>query len=73
MTYSPSELTAIKAVKPPGLHLLGFKPLSCLRDWHQYTHSHFMYPYEKQLKGSATAFSALHLAMHSKKKMALCR
>jgi hypothetical protein len=53
----------IKCVKPPGLHLLGFKPAALLAERHQLRHGLFAYPTERQLKGSCTSFWALHSAM----------
>lgn len=46
-----------------GLYLLGFKPRSCLRPWHTWRQSTFMYPDERTMAGSTTAFIALHEAM----------
>ena len=40
------ERSELEAVRAPGgergLALLGFKPLACLRDWHQLDHSTFL-------------------------------
>ena len=38
VVFLASEIAAAKACKPPGLTLLGFKPLAALRDQHQLTH-----------------------------------
>ena len=46
-----------------GLYLLGFKPRSCLRPWHTWRQSTFVYPDERAMPGSTTAFIALHEAM----------
>ncbi len=53
------------------MHVLGFKPLSCLAAHHQLTHGLFVYPSERQLKGSCRAFMALHAAMRTKQQMAV--
>lgn len=46
-----------------GLYLLGFKPRNCLRPWHTWRQSTFVYPDEQGLPGSTTAFIAVHQAM----------
>jgi ATP-dependent DNA helicase 2 subunit 1 len=56
------EIAALKALRPKGLMLLGFKPVSCLRDYHTLSPSRFMYPDERALRGSTAAFVALHAA-----------
>eukprot|EP00884_Botryococcus_braunii_P020491 jgi/Botrbrau1/7125/Bobra.0143s0005.1 len=66
------ELRDLKAVQQPGLHLLGFKPLSSLKDWHQLRTASFLYPAERARPGSTTAFIALHEALMAKEAFALC-
>lgn len=56
------EISALKNIRPKGLVLLGFKPVSCLRDYHTLGPSRFVYPDERQLRGSTAAFVALHAA-----------
>lgn len=72
VTFTCEERQRIKAVCGTGLKLIGFKPLECLKDYHQITKSYFVYPDEKVIKGSVTAFSAFHNRMHASKKFALC-
>lgn len=55
-----------------GLSLLGFKPASCLKPWHTWRQSNFVYPDERTMPGSTTAFIALHEAMLSQDRVALC-
>ena len=55
-----------------GLALLGFKPRACLKPWHTWRQSNFVYPDERSLPGSTTAFIALHDAMLSADRVALC-
>lgn len=43
-----------------GLHVLGFKPLTSLKDYHQLREPTFVYPDEKRMPGSTSAFIALH-------------
>lgn len=69
--FTSEELKSIKAVKEPGLHVLGFKPLSCLQPHHQLANGDFVYPSERQLKGSCAAFMALHAVMLGKQQMAV--
>lgn len=56
------EEKELKSLRPKGLTLLGFKPVSCLKDSHQLGPSRFVYPDERWWKGSTAAFSALHRA-----------
>lgn len=46
-----------------GLYLLGFKARACLQPWHTWRQSTFVYPDERAMPGSTTAFIALHEAM----------
>ncbi|CAL8470635.1 g10177 [Coccomyxa elongata] len=69
---STQELRELKIVKDPGLYLLGFKPRSCLRPWHTWRQSTFVYPDERAMPGSTTAFIALHEAMLQSDRMAVC-
>ena len=63
MVFSSDQVRAIKSLRPPGLHLLGFKPRRLLAEHHQLKHGYFVYPSDRQLEGSCTAFWALHRAM----------
>lgn len=65
-----SHLSGLQMVA--GLQLLGFKPLSSLKDWHQLRTASFLYPAEKARPGSTTAFIALHEALLAKEAFALC-
>ena len=44
---SVDELSEIKRVSTGNLRLLGFKPLSCLKDYHNLRPSTFLYPSEE--------------------------
>ncbi|GIM02241.1 hypothetical protein Vretimale_7160 [Volvox reticuliferus] len=57
----------------PGLMLLGFKPLSCLRPYHQMQPSIFLRPDERSAPGSTTAFISVWRAMLAEERFALCR
>lgn len=67
------ELDTLRGKNSPGMLLLGFKPLSCLKEHHQVRNSNFLYPDDRKQPGSATAFIALHEAMQRSEQMALCR
>ncbi|GLI63559.1 hypothetical protein VaNZ11_006414 [Volvox africanus] len=58
---------------PPGLMLLGFKPLSCLLPYHQMQPSIFLRPDERSAPGSTIAFISLWRAMLAEGRFALCR
>eukprot|EP00775_Hariotina_reticulata_P004952 gene4952-5193_t len=57
-----AESKELKALRPKGLTLLGFKPMSALANHHQLSPSRFVYPDERSLRGSTAAFAALHSA-----------
>ena len=42
--FSVRELSEVKRVSSPHLRLLGFKPLDCLKDYHNLRPSTFIYP-----------------------------
>ncbi|EIE22641.1 ATP-dependent DNA helicase ii [Coccomyxa subellipsoidea C-169] len=72
VVISTQELRELKIVKDPGLYLLGFKARSCLRSWHTWRQSTFVYPDEHSMPGSTTAFIALHEAMLQADRIAVC-
>ncbi|GFR46081.1 hypothetical protein Agub_g7565 [Astrephomene gubernaculifera] len=61
---------------PPGLRLLGFKPLGppgcCLRRWHQLRPPLFLRPDEGAAEGATAAFIALWRAMLAEERFAVC-
>ncbi|KAF9672714.1 hypothetical protein SADUNF_Sadunf11G0073200 [Salix dunnii] len=60
---SVEELSEIKRVSTGHLHLLGFKPLSCLKDYHNMRPSTFIFPSDKEVIGSTCIFIALLRSM----------
>ncbi len=54
------------------MKLVGFKPLRCLKDYHQLRTSTFIYPDESRASGSATLFIALHDRLLALDMFALC-
>uniref|UniRef100_A0A1J3H951 ATP-dependent DNA helicase 2 subunit KU70 n=1 Tax=Noccaea caerulescens TaxID=107243 RepID=A0A1J3H951_NOCCA len=61
--FTTEELSQIKRISTGHLRLLGFKPLSCLKDYHNMKPSTFLYPSDKEVIGSTRAFIALHRSM----------
>jgi len=61
---SKDEMKAIKDASPaPGISLVGFRPMSALKDHHNLRTGYFLYPDENEMKGATTAFAALHAKM----------
>lgn len=57
--FSPPELKEMKVLAPPGLHLMGFKPLHCFKQYQHLKPGHFVYPDEQAYRGSVRIFAAL--------------
>ncbi|MED6113694.1 ATP-dependent DNA helicase II subunit 1 [Stylosanthes scabra] len=71
ITFSVKELSDIKRISTGHLHLLGFKPLSCLRDYYNLKPSTFLYPSDEGMDGSICIFIALHRSMIQLKRFAV--
>ncbi|GJP42910.1 hypothetical protein CLOM_g2438 [Closterium sp. NIES-68] len=71
IVMAKAEVDEVKDVCPHDLLLLGFKPLECLRDYHNLQPPTFLFPDEETLSGSTAAFIALHNAMLDAKSFAL--
>ncbi|KXZ54106.1 hypothetical protein GPECTOR_5g209 [Gonium pectorale] len=70
----PSSEVSPAALLPPGLALLGFKPLACLQPHHTALRPPlFLRPDEAAAAGSTRAFIALWRAMLAHGRFALCR
>ncbi|XP_066393454.1 ATP-dependent DNA helicase 2 subunit KU70-like [Miscanthus floridulus] len=61
--FSVHELSEVKRVASHHLRLLGFKPLDCLKDYHNLRPSTFIYPSDQRIFGSTCVFVALHSSM----------
>ncbi|WCJ43761.1 ATP-dependent DNA helicase 2 subunit KU70 [Euphorbia peplus] len=61
--FSAEELAEIKRVSMGNLRLIGFKPLHCLKDYHNLKPATFLYPTDKEVVGSTSIFIALHKSM----------
>lgn len=55
-----NELWESKSLMGTGLYILGFEPMSCLKDYHQVRSSTFVYPWDDAIRNSSAAFAALH-------------
>ncbi|KAA8527328.1 hypothetical protein F0562_034575 [Nyssa sinensis] len=63
INFSVEELSEIKRVSTGHLRLLGFKPLICLKDYHNLRPSTFVFPSDEEVIGSTSIFIALHRSM----------
>lgn len=69
--FSVDELSEIKRISTGHLRLLGFKPLSCLKEYHHLRPSTFVYPSDQEMVGSTCIFIALHRSMLQLKRFAV--
>ena len=63
----------IKNFAPNGMKLVGFKPKSYLKVYHNIKHSYFMSPDEKKTKGSSQCTDALIKEMIAQDKIAIVK
>ena len=52
-------MNKIKSIEPPGITLVGFKPKSLIKSYHNIRTSYFLYPDEEHIAGSQQFFDAL--------------
>eukprot|EP01138_Halocafeteria_seosinensis_P012065 gb/GECG01012331.1/.p1 GENE.gb/GECG01012331.1/~~gb/GECG01012331.1/.p1 ORF type:complete len:627 (+),score=109.72 gb/GECG01012331.1/:1-1881(+) len=71
--FSKSDVRKLKYFGPSGITLMGFKPRSYVKDYHNMRPPYFVYPNESAMKGSTKAFRALHQQMIAKDKVAIVR
>ncbi|CAN0865212.1 ATP-dependent DNA helicase 2 subunit KU70 [Linum grandiflorum] len=69
--FSEEDIRELKRVSSGHLRLLGFKPISCLKDYHNLRPTTFVFPSDKEVVGSTTTFIALHRAMIQQQRFAL--
>ncbi|CAB4263614.1 unnamed protein product [Prunus armeniaca] len=69
--FSVEELSEIKRFSTGHLRLLGFKPLNCLKEFHNLRPSTFVFPTDEELIGSTCIFIALHRSMLRLKRFAV--
>jgi ATP-dependent DNA helicase 2 subunit 1 len=68
-----TEVKKIKNFVPVGMKLMGFKPKSYLKVYHNVKHSYFMHPNEKKTKGASQCSDALIKEMISQDKIAIVK
>uniref|UniRef100_A0A0R3RSX2 ATP-dependent DNA helicase 2 subunit 1 n=1 Tax=Elaeophora elaphi TaxID=1147741 RepID=A0A0R3RSX2_9BILA len=73
VNLSADEVENLRRLTPPGLMLLGFKPLSCLKITHHVRSSQFVYPLEKDILGSVRVYRTLYEVCMKQGKMIICR
>ncbi|XP_063252114.1 X-ray repair cross-complementing protein 6 [Prinia subflava] len=67
------ETEELKRFNSPGLFLIGFKPLSVLKQHHYIRPSQFIYPEESLVRGSTMLFNALLMKCLEREMVMLCR
>ncbi|KAH7731331.1 ATP-dependent DNA helicase II subunit [Aphelenchoides avenae] len=55
-----SEIEKLRRFDTPGITILGFKPISCLKPSHHMGSSKYIYPLEQVVEGSSTLYRALY-------------
>jgi ATP-dependent DNA helicase 2 subunit 1 len=67
------EMKAIKSLEEPSIKLIGFKPRTSLKDYHNLKHSSFIYPDEAAVRGSSVVYACLLQKMLEMDKIAICK
>ena len=67
------ELKDIKTMDTASLRLVGFKPRSALKDYHNLKHASYIYPDEIAVRGSAVVYASLLQKMLEMEKIAICK
>lgn len=70
--FSSEELATTKSLVPPGIRILGFKPLNSLPERCFVKKNTVLYPAENRIKGSTKLFRALWEKCLEKQKYILC-
>ncbi len=70
---TPDEIKEIKKFDRVGMTLMGFKPRSYLKVYHNVKHSTFVFPDEKRVLGSSQCADSLIKEMIRKEKIAIVR
>ena len=73
MVITPDEVKKIKKFDRVGMTLMGFKPRSYLKVYHNVKHSTFVFPDERKVLGSSQCADALIKEMIRKDKVAIVR
>ena len=70
---TPDDVKQIKFFDTVGMKLMGFKPKSYLKVYHNVKHSYFIYPDEKRVTGSSQVLDALIKELIKEDKIAIVR
>ena len=73
MKITPEDVKHIKYFDATGMKLMGFKPRSALKVFHNIKHSYFIYPDEKRIVGSSQVADALIKELLRDDKIAIVR
>ncbi|KAI6197426.1 Protein BUD31-like protein [Aphelenchoides besseyi] len=73
LILSSSEVQSLNRLEAPGIHLIGFKKMSCLKPSHRMGPSHFIYPLEELITGSKNLYKAMLQSCAKKEVFALVR
>ena len=73
VVFESHETKALKNIYPAGIQLLGFKDRSSLKEYHNLTHSTFVFPDDASVKGSMQLFLALLDKCLTLQKIAIVR
>jgi len=73
VNITPQDVKQIKYFDKTGMKLMGFKPKSALKVFHNIKHSYFVYPDEKRMTGSSQVIDALIQEMQREDKVAIVR
>jgi ATP-dependent DNA helicase 2 subunit 1 len=73
VVITQDEIKEIKKFDRVGMTLMGFKPRSYLKVYHNVKHSTFVFPDEKRVLGSSQCADALIKEMLRKDKIAIVR
>jgi ATP-dependent DNA helicase 2 subunit 1 len=73
VVITQDEIKEIKKFDRVGMTLMGFKPRSYLKVYHNVKHSTFVFPDEKRVIGSSQCADALIKEMLRKDKIAIVR
>lgn len=67
------EMKDIKTLDTASLRLIGFKPKSALKDYHNLKHASYIFPDEVAVRGSAVVYASLLKKMLEMDKIAICK
>ena len=71
--FSKEEMNKIKFIEEPGMKLMGFKSIDCIKPYYNIRESYFIYPNELLSNGAGKLVDALIKQMLVKKKCAIVK